>query len=160
MKRIEQFGLSALKDNEGVYAKIYTSEVIVNDNWVIISTDRNYETLYAEEAEHFLTKYNLIKVDNKGIHIIKDSYFSESEHELSDSEKNKYSKPQYSIEIEQRKRGQVLIVIDNWSYNRRAETSQKTAKRYLGYVNWDISKLEWNIYNTYYGLKAQISIKK
>ena len=160
MKRIEKFALYANRDDEGVYATYTTSEKIIDDNWKVINQSSESETLYSEEAEHFLTKYNLVKVDNKWIHIIKESYHSESEYELSDSEKNKYSKPQYSIEVEQRKRGQVLIVIDNWSYNRRAETSQKTAKRYLGYVNWDISKLEWNIYNTYYGLKAKISIKK
>lgn len=160
MKRIEKFALYANRDDEGVYATYTTSEKIIDDNWKVINQSSESETLYAEEAEHFLTKYNLVKVDNKWIHIIKESYHSESEHELSDYEKNKYSKPQYSIEVEQRKRWKVLIVIDNWSYDRRAETTQKDAKRYLERAEGDISKLEWSIFNTYFGPKAKISIKK
>ena len=160
MKRIEKFALYANRDDEGVYATYTTSEKIIDDNWKVINQSSESETLYAEEAEHFLTKYNLVKVDNMWVHIIKDSYYSESEHELSDYEKNKYSKPQYSIEVEQRKRWKVLIVIDNWSYNRVAETTQKEAKKYLEKVEWDISRLEGFISWTYFGLRANISIKK
>lgn len=160
MKRIEKFALYANRDDEGVYATYTTSEKILDDNGNIITTDTESETLYWDEARHFLLKYNLVKIDNMWVHIIKESYHSESEHELSDYEKNKYSKPQYSIEVEQRKRWKVLIVIDNWSYDRRAETTQKDAKRYLERAEGDISKLEWSIFNTYFGPKAKISIKK
>ena len=160
MKRIEKFALYANRDDEGVYSTYTTSEKIIDDNWKVINQSSESETLYAEEAEHFLTKYNLVKVDNTWVHIIKNSYYSESEHELSDYEKNKYSKPQYSIEVEQRKRGQVLIVIDNWSYDRKAEKTQRDSKIYLDKVNWDISKLEWSIFYVYWHPKAKISIKK
>ena len=160
MKRIEKFALYANRDDEGVYATYTTSEKILDDNGNIITTDTESETLYWDEARHFLLKYNLVKVDNMWVHIIKESYHSESEHELSDSEKNKYSKPQYSIEVEQRKRWKVLIVLDNWSYDRRAEKTQRDSKIYLDKVNWDISKLEWSIFYVYWHPKAKISIKK
>ena len=92
MKRIEKFALYANRDDEGVYATYTTSEKIIDDNWKVINQSSESETLYAEEAEHFLTKYNLVKVDNKWIHIIKESYHSESEHELSDYEKKQIFK--------------------------------------------------------------------